>query len=83
MNFFGQKIGSGSSGLRRSQSRWRFGTRSAKNFKQRVLDIGQKTLDVIDEEPDDAVSQQGEPQVEFVDNTIKSSKYTLLTFVPK
>ena len=77
MNFFKKKR----PGLQRSQSRWRFGTRSARNFKERVLNVGQRPLSVNDD-PDFGQANQ-EPQVEFVANQIKSSKYTIITFLPR
>ena len=69
-----------SSNLRNTQSRWRFGTKSAKNFQERVINVGQRPLNFEESVSDDTLN---EAQIEFVDNTIKSSKYTLLTFLPK
>ena len=77
MNFFKKK----QTGLQRSQSRWRFGTRSARNFKERVLNVGQRPLSVNDETDFGQADQ--EPQTEFVANQIKSSKYTIITFLPR
>ena len=79
MNFFKKKS---RPGLQRSQSRWRFGTRSARNFKERVLNIGQRPLSLADDEGDFGQVEQ-EPQLEFVGNQIKSSKYTIVTFLPR
>ena len=70
----------------RSNSRWRFGTKSAKNFKERVLFVGNKTdsEDAVDnEEHFQKNGSQNEPQMEFVNNQIKSSRYTIFTFLPK
>ena len=63
----------------RSQSRWRFGTKSAKNFKERVLDIGINENELSEGNDENLRSTQ----MEFVDNQIKSSRYTILTFLPK
>ena len=70
------------SNLRNTQSRWRFGTKSAKNFQERVIYVGQRSLN-FEESVSDQDTFNDEAQIEFVDNTIKSSKYTLLTFLPK
>ena len=72
---------------RRQSSRWRFGTRTAKNFKGRLISVGNG--DYIDPPPeleqDSRSSRRGGnlPQTEFVGNQVKSSRYTVLTFVPK
>ena len=42
--------------------------------------MGQRPLNLEESVSDDTLN---EAQIEFVDNTIKSSKYTLLTFLPK
>ena len=70
----------GSNNSRRRQSRWRFGTKSAKNFENRTVNVGHHELDFG---PETEVTDEAEVQIEFVDNTIKSSKYTILTFLPK
>ena len=70
----------GSNNSRRRQSRWRFGTKSAKNFENRTVNVGHRELDFGLETE---VTDEAEAQIEFVDNTIKSSKYTILTFLPK
>ena len=73
-----------SNNSRRRQSRWRFGTKSAKNFENRTVNVGHRELDFGPEtEVTDASNEEAEVQIEFVDNTIKSSKYTILTFLPK
>ena len=66
-------------------SRWRFGTRSAYNFRERVVHIGQQqgAADAAAEDFEDSNQSDEAQQVEFVDNRIKSSKYTILTFLPR
>ena len=77
MHIFKQNRGR-STNMQRRQSRWRFGTKSAKNFQNRIINIGHREQD-FENKNDNGT----EDQIEFVDNTIKSSKYTLLTFLPK
>ena len=79
MNFF--KKQQSRPGLQRSQSRWRFGTRSSRNFVKRKINVGQRPLTNFDKEDDDQTDI--EPQIEFVGNQIKSSKYTIITFLPR
>ena len=69
-----------STNSQRRQSRWRFGTKSAKNYENRIVNIGHQELNF---EAEVEVNSNNEEQNEFVDNTIKSSKYTILTFLPK
>ena len=79
MNFF--KKQQSRPGLQRSQSRWRFGTRSSRNFVKRKINVGQRPLTTFDKDDDDQTDI--EPQIEFVGNQIKSSKYTIITFLPR
>ena len=79
MNFF--KKQQSRPGLQRSQSRWRFGTRSSRNFVKRKINVGQRPLTNFDKDDDDQTDI--EPQIEFVGNQIKSSKYTIITFLPR
>ena len=78
MNFF--KKQQSRPGLQRSQSRWRFGTRSSRNFVKRKINVGQRPLTNFDKDDDQT---DIEPQIEFVGNQIKSSKYTIITFLPR
>ena len=78
MNFF--KKQQSRPGLQRSQSRWRFGTRSSRNFVKRKINVGQRPLTTFDKDDDQT---DIEPQIEFVGNQIKSSKYTIITFLPR
>ena len=77
--------------FRKSQA-WRYLSRkdNADNFEGRTVLIGGKGLGVK-EQPDtisnitdgDKDQEQEDLQVHFVGNTIKSSKYTILTFIPR
>ena len=79
MNFF--KKQQNRPGLQRSQSRWRFGTRSPRYFVKRKINVGQRPLTNFDKDDDNQTDI--EPQIEFVGNQIKSSKYTIITFLPR
>lgn len=60
---------------RRRTGRFRFGTKSAGNYKERVISVGNKPLHDIED--------NHEQQFEFVDNEIKTAKYTAITFLPR
>ena len=87
---------------RRRGSRWRFGTKTAKNFRGRLISIGNKPyidppVDEVDDGNDTGAAASSIrsrvgggsrrnpnlPQMEFVENQVKSSRYTILTFLPK
>ena len=80
MNFF--KKQQSRPGLQRSRSTWRFGTRS--NFGERRIIVGNKPPASMQfDQPDDSTSENEPQQDQFVGNQIKSSKYTILTFLPR
>ena len=81
MNFF--KKQQSRPGLQRSQSRWRFGTRSSRNFDKRKINVGQRPFTTIQIDNNEQTDIASEPQIEFVGNQIKSSKYTIFTFLPR
>ena len=72
-------------------SKWKFGSRTAKNFKGRLISVGNKPYidPPVEIENDNRSSRMSMrrnpnvPQTEFVKNQVKSSKYTVLTFIPK
>ena len=76
--------------LRKSQA-WRYLSRrnNADNFEGRTVLVGGKGLDLKDQPDSSNTNQNNEDkdkedlQVHFVDNTIKSSKYTIWTFIPR
>ena len=57
--------------------RWTTRKRNAENFAERVISVGRKSTLAVD----DGVSEQS--QTLFVGNDIKTSKYTVLTFLPR
>ncbi|CAB4067331.1 E7.6.2.1 [Lepeophtheirus salmonis] len=63
---------------RYSRNRFRFLTtkRNAGRYGNRIINVGDAPPPLLEEEVDDSV------QTVFVDNSIKSSKYTILTFLP-
>ena len=58
--------------------RWTTRKRFAENFAERVISVGQKPLPTT---IDDGISE--ESQTQFVGNDIKTSKYTIFTFLPR
>ena len=86
---FGKAKSTRNKSFRKSQA-WRYLSRknNADNFEGRTVPIGGKGL-TSKEEPDISTTTSGKDQdaedlqVQFVGNTIKSSKYTIWTFIPR
>ena len=87
---FGKGKSTKSQSFRKSQA-WRYLSRrdNADNFEGRTVLVGGKGLDLKDQ-PDSSNTNANNDdkdkedlQLHFVKNTIKSSKYTIWTFIPR
>ena len=84
---FGKEKNNFNKSFRKSQA-WRYLSRkdNADNFEGRTVLVAQKGLSAR-EQPDssstNAAQEEEDLQVEFCGNTIKSSKYTIFTFLPR